>query len=53
VRTAEGRLRPTPDAPPPQVRECPYCLETVPARATRCRACTSELAALGAAGAKG
>jgi large conductance mechanosensitive channel len=32
-------------APPaPTEKECPYCLEKVPIAATRCRACTSELA---------
>jgi large conductance mechanosensitive channel len=34
-------LRPAPDAP---VKTCPFCQETVPAAATRCRACTSQLA---------
>lgn len=28
---------------PPATRECPYCLETVPAAASKCRACTSSL----------
>ena len=27
----------------PTVRECPYCMTTIPARATRCNACTSEV----------
>jgi large conductance mechanosensitive channel len=27
----------------PKTRECPYCLETVPIAAQRCRACTSAL----------
>ena len=32
-------------APPaPTEKECPFCLEKVPIAATRCRACTSELA---------
>lgn len=32
-------------APPaPTEKECPFCLEKVPVAATRCRACTSELA---------
>lgn len=32
-------------APPaPTEKECPYCFEKVPLAATRCRACTSELA---------
>ena len=33
-------LRP---APAPPSKTCPQCLETVPAAATRCRACTSTL----------
>jgi large conductance mechanosensitive channel len=28
----------------PAVKTCSYCLEVVPAAATRCRACTSQLA---------
>ena len=27
----------------PTVRECPYCLTTIPARASRCSACTMEV----------
>jgi large conductance mechanosensitive channel len=27
--------------PVPEVKPCPYCLEIVPAAATRCKACTS------------
>jgi large conductance mechanosensitive channel len=39
-----NRWRPTPaPAPPPSTRECPYCLSSVPMKATRCPACTSEL----------
>jgi large conductance mechanosensitive channel len=31
-------------APPaPDEKQCPYCFENVPAGATRCRACTSDL----------
>ncbi|HEY1954440.1 MAG TPA: large conductance mechanosensitive channel protein MscL [Polyangiaceae bacterium] len=29
----------------PTTRACPYCLETLPLAATRCRACTSQLPA--------
>ena len=36
-------LKPAPDAPAPATKTCPLCLETVPAAATRCRACTSAL----------
>ena len=34
-------------APPAEVttRECPYCLSTIPVKATRCGHCTSQLAA--------
>jgi large conductance mechanosensitive channel len=38
VRTA---LKPSPSAP---TKPCPFCKETLPADATRCRACTSALA---------
>jgi large conductance mechanosensitive channel len=33
-------LKPAPDTP---TKGCPYCLETVPAAATKCRACASAL----------
>jgi len=33
-------LKPSPEAP---TKKCTFCLETVPAEATRCRACTSSL----------
>jgi large conductance mechanosensitive channel len=29
----------------PTTKECPFCIETVPLKATRCKACTSELTA--------
>jgi len=29
----------------PTTRECPFCLSTVPLKATRCPHCTSELKA--------
>ncbi|MES1176039.1 MAG: large conductance mechanosensitive channel protein MscL [Myxococcales bacterium] len=50
VKAAEERLvhHHDPGAPPPAVKECPYCLETLPAKATRCRACTAELPAAAA-----
>jgi large conductance mechanosensitive channel len=34
-------LKPAPAAP---MKGCPYCLETVPLAATKCRACASQLA---------
>lgn len=30
-------------SPPPEMKRCPYCLESIPAAAKRCRACTSNL----------
>ena len=42
-----NRMRREQEAPPagPTTRECPYCLSTVPLKATRCPHCTSELEA--------
>ena len=32
-------------APKPATKECPFCVQTIDARATRCPSCTSDLAA--------
>jgi len=42
-----NRLKRTEEAPAaePETKECPYCLSSVPTKATRCPHCTSELAA--------
>jgi large conductance mechanosensitive channel len=42
-----NRLRREEEAPPPEptTKECPYCLSTIPIKATRCPHCTSELPA--------
>ena len=32
-----------PDAEVPTTKDCPFCLSTIPAKATRCKECTSEL----------
>ena len=42
-----NRMRREREAPPaePTTRKCPYCLSTVPLKATRCPHCTSELEA--------
>jgi len=45
MKAAEGRLGKAEPAAPPAIKECPACCETVPAKATRCRYCTSELKA--------
>ena len=38
---AESVAEPAPAAP--DTRECPFCLSTVPLKATRCPHCTSDL----------
>lgn len=38
-------LRPAPEPPAPPTKECPFCLESIPAAATKCRACASTVAA--------
>ena len=40
---AVNRATRTPADEEPSVRECPYCLTTIPARASRCSACTMEV----------
>jgi large conductance mechanosensitive channel len=37
-----NRLRPS-EAPAPATTECPYCLMSLPKKATRCAHCTSQL----------
>ena len=40
-----NRMKRQEEAPPakPATKECPYCLSTIPLKATRCPHCTSEL----------
>ncbi len=40
-----NRLKREEEAPPaePTTKECPYCLSTIPIKATRCAHCTAEL----------
>ena len=42
-----NRLKRQAEAPPavPTTKECPYCISTIPIKATRCSHCTSELKA--------
>jgi large conductance mechanosensitive channel len=40
---AVNRLRAEPP-PPPNTKDCPYCLTAIPLAATRCAACCSEVA---------
>lgn len=42
VRTISRWQRPAP-AGEPTTKECPYCLSTIPLKATRCAYCTAEL----------
>lgn len=44
VVRAVNRATRKPSEEEPAVRECPYCLTSIPARATRCNACTMEVA---------
>ena len=41
-----NRLKRPEETPPetPASRECPFCVSTIPVRATRCPSCTSQLA---------
>jgi len=39
-----NRMRPQPAAAP-AIKECPYCVSTIPVKALRCPNCTSELRA--------
>ncbi len=43
ARMKQQRVQP---GPAPATKECPYCLTTVPVKATRCAACTSDLKVL-------
>ena len=38
-----NRLMPKPPAQPPSTKECTYCKMSIPAAATRCPNCTSQL----------
>jgi large conductance mechanosensitive channel len=39
-------IREAAPAPAPATQTCPFCREEIPAEATRCRACASDLAAI-------
>ncbi len=40
VKAVEARIMKPED---PTTKDCPFCLEPIPLKATRCKACTSEL----------
>jgi large conductance mechanosensitive channel len=43
IRQINRLQKPTPKPVAPSTKECPYCLTSIPMKATRCPACTSEL----------
>ena len=45
IKGIEARTSKKPEAAP-TTKECKFCCETIPLKATRCRACTSELPAV-------
>jgi large conductance mechanosensitive channel len=44
IKAAEGHLIRPKAGEAPVIKECPFCCETVPAKATRCKFCTSQFA---------
>jgi len=44
IKRLQKQPEPAP-AGPPTTKDCPYCLSTIPLKATRCPQCTSELKA--------
>jgi large conductance mechanosensitive channel len=45
VRQMNRMFPPAPAEPAAAPKECPYCASMIPAKATRCPSCTSQLAA--------
>ncbi len=46
VAAAEQKLaKPKAAVEAPKTKDCPFCFEAIPVKATRCKACTSELKA--------
>lgn len=43
INTLEDRFKPKQQPATPTTRECPFCLSTVPLKATRCAYCTAQL----------
>lgn len=43
VTALQDRFMPKKPAESPKTRECPFCLSTVPLKATRCAFCTAQL----------
>ena len=45
VVKAYNRVKSKQDTDAPTTKDCPYCLSTIPLKATRCKDCTAELSA--------
>ena len=45
VKQVNRLQKPAPAPPPPATKDCPLCFSVIPAKATRCPHCTSELRA--------
>jgi len=45
IRQFNRMRRPAPAPAAPPTKECPYCVSSIPLKATRCPQCTSELKA--------
>ncbi|HEY9088333.1 MAG TPA: large conductance mechanosensitive channel protein MscL [Anaerolineaceae bacterium] len=43
VRAVNKMKKPAPTPEAPATKECPYCASSIPAKATRCPECTSEI----------
>lgn len=43
VRQVNRLKRPAPAPPAPETKDCPFCISSIPVKATRCPQCTSEL----------
>lgn len=43
VKAANKMKKPVEASAQPAIKECPHCLTSIPAAATRCSACTSQL----------
>ena len=43
IRQINRLRKPAPLPPAPETKECPYCVSSIPVKATRCPQCTSEL----------
>jgi large conductance mechanosensitive channel len=44
IAAAEKRIVKSKAADAPTTKDCPFCMEAIPLKATRCKACTSQLA---------